>query len=155
MKSILCRMSFVSNYSFKSSWVSLTPGFGQTLLFEATYKLHRHTTSNLGFGILLKNNIWPYAPVVLTDPLQLSQNGWEVSLNCHLEVSPQMFYGVSFWALVRKETCPEATSELSWLGFGPLSQISCTLEQVFFRNFSVFGCIHPSLNSDQSPCSSW
>lgn len=31
-------------------------------------------------------------------------------------------------------------------------QVTCTLEQVFFGDLSVFGCIFHSLNSGQSPC---
>lgn len=30
-------------------------------------------------------------------------------------------------------------------------QVKCTAEQVFFKNFSVCGCMHPSLSSDQPP----
>ena len=33
----------------------------------------------------------------------------------------------------------------------PQSEVTFTLEQLFFKDLSVFGCIHPSLNSDQSP----
>lgn len=32
-------------------------------------------------------------------------------------------------------------------------QVSCILKKFFFKNFSVFGFICPSLISDQSPCS--
>lgn len=34
----------------------------------------------------------------------------------------------------------------------PPSQISCTLKQVFFENYTTFGFIHLPLSSDHSPC---
>lgn len=38
--------------------------------------------------------ILQFIPFSLADPLELCHIGWEVSVNCYLQVSTQMFYGV-------------------------------------------------------------
>lgn len=133
-----CTLYCRSTFGFEFSWVRLcklcTPGSGQ--LF----------------------------PFFLTDPLSVSQIKWGVFMTYHLQVSAQIFYGVQIWGLAglfkdvhRFVSKPHqhCLSYMLWVVLMlkgeilPHSEVVCT--QVFSKVLSIFGSIHPSLNSDQSP----
>ena len=55
----------------------------------------------------------PLIPFFLSDPLKLHQTGWKASVNCHLQaISTDVLWG---WG------CP------------PMSEVTCTLEQLFLK----------------------
>ena len=60
-----------------------------------------------------------FIPFFLADRLKLCQIRWKVSVNCHFQVTPQMFYAVKVWALagplIGSHSCPKASPVLSWL----------------------------------------
>ena len=72
-----------------------------------------------------------------------------ISRDVHLGWSPN-----SVWAIQgHSETCPEATSELSWLCASgrcpsPQSESLSALEQVFIKDLSVFCSVPLCLNPD-------
>lgn len=136
LNSVLCRSLFGSNYSFESSEVSLynlcTPGFGK------------------------------FIPFFLADPLMLRQIGQEASVNCHLQVSTDLWGSMGFksglW-LGHSRTVRDLSCRLGCMLWvivvlkGHPSLRSRVIWSRFSSRTSVFGCIHPSLNSESAcPC---